>query len=125
MEQRQILALIDQGATADEVSRTLEIPLETVKLVCASNEAGAVGDRDITDEDLVLIRKRLKSIAIYGADDGVASRVGMFLLERDKPRVKEEKMTNLTLINQAIIQANQSVKELEEEYASNKSLSPS
>lgn len=113
----QILALSRDGAPAEEISNSLGIPLERVKLALASNNQGSIEDRDIDDGQLTALRKHAYDLAMFAEDDSTKARMTMFLLERDKPKQEKALPTNIVLINQAIAAGNHRFSEILKEYS--------
>ena len=103
LTQRQIIAGANSGMSAEDISRDLGIGIEAVKVALAVNNTGTAADRDINDDELGAIRKNLASLALNASDEAVQARVGMYLLDRDKPRNTQEKFSGITAINNAII----------------------
>lgn len=116
IENRQILALANQGGTAAEIAKALDIEEAGVRLVLAAHEKGSVEDRDINDEQLERLRKHAYNLAVGAEDEVVQARLTMFLLERDKPSDRKSS-NNITSINQALILANDSFKKLVDSYS--------
>ena len=109
----QALTLHRQGASDEEISRELDLSLDIVKGVLARNGV----DRDINDEQLSNLRQRAYNLAMFSEEDSVSARMVEFLIERDKPRQKEHPMqSSITLIQNAIISAQQRSKTVLEEY---------
>lgn len=114
---RQILALAEQNISAEVISRELDLPLEQVKLTLRANKKGTETDRDITDDQLALLRQRVFQLATTSSDESVALKAATFLIERDKPvKVQDTSGVNLTLIQQAIIQAQSGFDALRSKY---------
>lgn len=116
---RQVLALAAQGLNAPAISAELGLAEELVRVTLLGNNAGAApDDRDISDSQLAAIRQRLADIAMNSDDENNAAKVGMFLLERDKPRkvATPEASTSLALVNTIIVQAQDKMKALMQSY---------
>lgn len=110
---KQILSLFAQGSPAEEIASVLNIELPLVELTLTAHQ---VGDRDITDEQLALLRGRAFSLALQNDDISVAARMTQYLIDRDKP-AKPSSISPVIAINNAIIQANQNFEKLKEEYS--------
>lgn len=115
-ESRQVLALSKDGASAEEIARSLDLELGMVKLVLGANGAGEVADRDINDEQLAQLREKAFNLAMYSQEDSVAARMTMFLIERDRPSKKLDSGVSIANINNALIAANSSFNDLLKEY---------
>lgn len=111
-----IAALAAQGASAGEIAVELGIEESLVRLTLRAQGAGTESDRDINDAQLAVIRKRLYNFAAFNDDPGIASKVGMFLLERDRPRGNVSSGNTITAINNAIIVANTEFEKLKTAY---------
>ncbi len=118
LSSRQIISLSREGMSAEDISNALGIDVPSVKLVMNANSAGTKEDRDINDDELTLLRQKAVQLALYSADDNVSAKMTCFLIERDKPRksAPEVSGTNLTLINNAIIQSKKRFAQLASAY---------
>jgi len=110
---RQIVACREQGAAPEDIAAELGINVATVNLVLSAH---GLGDRDITDEQLVLLRQNAFELAMQKSDLSVSSRMTQYLIDRDKPR-QEQHQTPLIVINNAIQSANEKLAELSKEYS--------
>jgi len=117
LTQRQVLALAEQGASSTEIAETLEIEEAAVKLVLNANSAGSAQDRDINDEQLAILRQKAFQLAVGAEDESVSARMTMFLIERDKPRLKEQTISPFMQINNAIINGSARFDELARQYS--------
>lgn len=113
---RQIIRLSEQGAPAEEIASTLSLELPFVKLVLSSNSQGSDVDRDINDDQLKRLRDHAFHLAVGADDEAVQARMTQFLIERDKPRERAP-MNPIIAINQALIQANDSFKQMTEKFS--------
>lgn len=110
---KQALSLQRQGASDEEISKELELDLSVVKGVLVRNGI----DRDINDEQLGDLRRRAYHLAMFSEHDAVSARMVEFLIERDKPRQKEQPLqSSITLIQNAIISAQQKSQNVLTEY---------
>lgn len=121
MTTRQIVALANDGAGVDEIATTLNIEVPLVKLALEGNnvDKSSAPDRDITDDDLKLLRRHAMNLALSAENEAVQARMTMYLIDRDKPKVAEQTASPITLINNALITANKSMEALKAEYATN------
>ena len=113
---RQILALSNDGLSPAIIARELSIEEAFVRLVLAKHNAGTSEDRDINDEQLKILRSEAYSLATGAEDEGVRAKMTMYLIDRDKPK-RVEQISPITLINQAIIQAQAAYQEELKEIA--------
>lgn len=112
---RQICSLGEQGCTVEQISKELDVESALVKLILSRNNVSGASDRDITDEDLKLLRRKAVDLALGAEDESVQARMTMFLIERDRPAVRAP-TSPLVAINQAIISANENFSRLLKEY---------
>jgi len=88
MVEGQILNYGAQGASVGEIAGELGVGEEVVKLVLQSKggvSADNANDRDITDDELKLLRRRGVDIALQSENEIVAASLIKFFIERDKP----------------------------------------
>lgn len=109
------MSLANDGASAAQIAKALEVEEPLVRAVLARNEVGEAIDRDINDAQLAALRQNAFQLAIAGENEAVRARMTMFLIERDKPRERRE-ISPITAINKAIILANDQFKNLLSEY---------
>ena len=114
LQSRQIVALAEDGMSAEEIATATETDLSLVKLVIARSTQD--GDRDITDEDLKKLRRHAVELAFRAEDESVQARMTQWLIERDKPVKKEVQISPILAINQAIIDARGAFGDLMKEY---------
>ena len=112
---RQIISLADQGASSEEIAKSLELEPALVKLVMSRHEVGSASDRDIDDEQLSVLRKHAFNLAPAAGDEGIQARMTMFLLERDRPSGPKQ-VSSITAINQALILANGAFEKLSKDF---------
>jgi len=105
LETKQIASLLAQGATCEQIAGELGFELAFVKLI-AARQGSETPDRDITDDDLAILRRHAFQLALGADDDATQARMTMFLLERDKPSKNAPASNPIALINNAIINAN-------------------
>lgn len=120
MQTRQILALSNEGLGSAEIAKELMIEEGLVKLCLGAHKKGTEEDRDINDAQLRLIRQKLTDLALGAQDEAVMAKVGMYLLDRDKPRKIESGGINIEAINIAIQAAKQNFNELVKAYQETK-----
>lgn len=114
---RAILSLAAEGLEARAISTELGVEPEVVKLTLSAHKAGTESDRDINDDELSLIRKKLVDLALYSGDEAIQARVGMFLVERDKPRKADTPpVSSIQQINIAIQTAAERFADLKKQY---------
>lgn len=117
VETAQILGLFADGMNSSDISRELNIGEDLVKLVLSAQNGTAVtADRDITEEQLKLLRNRCYNLA-FSEDDTVSLRACMFLIERDKPKTANVIGSNITILNQAILTAREGFNKMKEVYS--------
>ena len=114
---RQIVALGRDGLAVPDIAEQLGVEVSLVKLVLEGNSVP--GDRDITDDDLSALRRHAVDLALRAENEAIQARMTMYLIDRDKPRAAPAQASPITLINNALIAANQSLKALTDEYAAN------
>lgn len=113
---RQIVECAAQGAAAPDIANELGIDLATVNLVLAAHGKGS--DRDITDEQLLLLRARAFNLAMQEEDKSVAFRATQYLIDRDKPK-QQQTQSPMIVINNAIQEAHEKFAKLTSEYSDN------
>jgi hypothetical protein len=104
LESRQIAAWLSGGCSPEDIARELGVDIALVKLVGAKNEL--VADRDISDEELGILRKHAFALAVSAESQEVQAKMTTFLLERDRPSKKEAAVNIITQINQGLASAN-------------------
>lgn len=114
LQNKEILTLAAQGARPAEIAEALGAEEAMVNLVLSAHNQAS--DRDITDEQLSLLRARAFSLAMQGEDLTVSARMTQYLIDRDRPKAGAQG-SPITAINNAIILANERVAELAKEYA--------
>lgn len=117
VEQRMVLSLAAQGSGAETISAELGYALEDVKLVLNAYKSGAEEDRDITDTQLSTLRMRAYTLALQDSDLGVSARMTQFLIERDKPKEKQQTVSPLVMINNAIVGVRERFDQLKDIYS--------
>lgn len=125
LDEVQILRLAKDGAAANEIAESLGLETPAVEYVLA--RAGQINSDEVSDEDFDVIQRRLVDIAKHTEDDGLASRVGMFLWERKKGAVKDLRnapQINIGALNQLIMSAGGFVNEFRKSANSDKGGSP-
>lgn len=115
LQTRQILALIKDGCTPEQVAESMNVDPALIKLIVARNSQD--GDRDITDEDLRTLRRHAFDLATSAEDESIQAKMTQWLIERDKPKSKEVTINPILAINQAILASRQSFNELLKEYS--------
>ena len=103
------MVLNNQGMPCAEIARELGVLEGEVIGVLSRNGDSSV---DITDEQLVQIRRKLYDLAMYSMDEAVASKTAIFLLERARPVVQAQGPSTIIQINQALQMANETFKKL-------------
>lgn len=108
----QIQSLSEQGASADEIAEALQLSKEAVEYELA--RAGKIKEEDIPEEDFLIIRNRLLSIAKDSEDDNLAAKVGIFLYEqkRGTAKMKQAPQINISQINQLILASHERLKQV-------------
>ena len=114
----QIQPLADQGASANEIAEALQLSTEAVEYELA--RAGKVREEDIPEEDFLVIRNRLLSIAKESDDEHLAAKVGIFLYEqkRGTAKMKQAPAINISQINQLILASHERLKQVYRENLS-------
>lgn len=118
VEQRMVLSLAAQGSGAEVIAAELGYAIEDVKLVLNAYKGGSEEDRDITDTQLATLRMRAYTLALQDSDLGVSARMTQFLIERDKPKNKEQTASPMVLINNAIVGVRERFDKLKDAYGS-------
>lgn len=116
---RQIGSLLGDGASVADVAEEFGLEPSVVRLIGERMNVakGQSGDRDITDADLVSLRKKALDLALSAESQEVQARMTMFLLERDKPSKKDQGQGNMIAqINQIILQGNEKYDNLVKGY---------
>ena len=114
LQTRQIMALVNDGLSAGEIAKATDTDEALVKLVIA--RCTQDGDRDISDEDLMKLRKHAIDLAFNANEESVQMKMTQWLIERDKPRKVETPISPIIAINQAIITARGAFTDLCKEY---------
>jgi hypothetical protein len=113
LQTRQIAALHADGMTIEQISSSLDLAPELVKLAVARNSND--GDRDITEEDLRRLRSHAVALALGADNEGVQARMTQWLIERDKPKVSAN-VSPVLMINQALVAMQQNYGDLLKSY---------
>lgn len=115
LQTRQIVALLKDGMTVEQIAESCQLDPCLVKLVVARNSQD--GDRDITDDDLKNLRRHAVELAMGADDQSVQARMTQWLIERDRPRKQEQAINPIMAINQAIITSMEQYKELSKSFS--------
>ena len=120
----QISTLADQGASASEIAEALSLSVEAVEYELT--RAGKVREEDIPEEDFLVIRNRLLSIAKESEDEHLAAKVGIFLYEqkRGTAKMKQAPAINISQINQLILASHERLKQVYRENLGRPNTSP-